>query len=67
MQIHAESFKIQAEASKMNALAVTEIAHGITKLADTAAVMAINEKERIRVFEKRIAIMEHMLPTYLNE
>lgn len=67
MQIHAESSKIQAEASRMNALAVTEIAHGISKLADTAAVMAINEKERIRVFEKLTAIMEHMLPTYLNK
>lgn len=67
MQIHAESSKIQAEASRMNALAVTETVHGITKLADTAAVMAIDEKERIQVFEKLTVIMKHVLPTYLNE
>ncbi|XP_067206906.1 uncharacterized protein [Linepithema humile] len=35
--MHAESVKVQAEASKMSALAMTEIAHAIQKLADTAA------------------------------
>lgn len=36
--MHAESAKMQAEASKMNALAITEIPHAIQKLSDTAAV-----------------------------
>ncbi|XP_032690768.1 uncharacterized protein LOC116853706 [Odontomachus brunneus] len=65
--IHAESAKIQAEASKMNALAITEIAHAITKLADTAAVQAINDNERIQVFNKLTTVLENLAPTYLNE
>lgn len=65
--MHAESAKMQAEASKMNALAITEIAHAIQKLSDTAAVQAVNDNERIRVFEKLTTILENLLPTYLNE
>ncbi|XP_032690591.1 uncharacterized protein LOC116853576 [Odontomachus brunneus] len=65
--IYAESAKIQAEASKMNALAITEIAHAITKLADTAAVQAINDNERIQVFNKLTTVLENLAPTYLNE
>lgn len=67
MQIHAESAKVQAEASRMHALAMTKIAHAIQKLADTAAVQAVNDSERIRVFEKLTIMMENLLPTYLNE
>ncbi|XP_067211588.1 uncharacterized protein [Linepithema humile] len=65
--MHAESAKVQAEASKMSALAMTEIAHAIQKLADTAAVQAVNDSERIRVFEKLTTILENLSPTYLNE
>lgn len=65
MQIHAKSAKVQAEASRMHALAMTEIAHAIQKLADTTAVQAVNE--RIRVFEKLTIMMKNLLPTYLNE
>lgn len=65
--MHAKSAKVQAEASKMSALAMTEIAHAIQKLADTAAVQAVNDSERIRVFEKLTTILENLSPTYLNE
>lgn len=51
----------------MHALAMTEIAHAIQKLADTAAVQSVNNSERIRVFEKLTIMMENLLPTYLNE
>jgi len=67
LQIHAESAKIQAEASKISALAITEIAHAITKIADTVAEQTINDKERIRVFEKLTTVLENLAPTYLNE
>lgn len=63
----AECAKIQAEASKMHSLAMTEIANAVKKLADTAAVQVINDSERIRVFEKITRIMENILPTYINE
>lgn len=46
---------------------MTEIAHAIQKLADTAAVQAINDSERIRVFEKLTTILENLLPTYLKD
>lgn len=67
MQIHAQAAKILAEASRMNALAMTEIAHAVQKLADTAVVQTANDSERIRVFDKLTAILENLLPTYLKE
>ncbi|XP_071577502.1 uncharacterized protein [Temnothorax nylanderi] len=65
--MHAEAAKVQAEASKMNALAITEIAQAIQKLADTAAVQAVNDSEQIRIFEKLTIILENMVPTYVND
>lgn len=66
--MHAESTKIQAEASKMNALAITEIAHAMQKLADTAAVQAFNDTKRIEVFQKLTTVLENLLPTtYLQD
>lgn len=64
--MHAECAKIQAEASKINALAITEIAHAMQKLADTAAVQAVNDSKRIKVFEKLTTVLENLLPTYLQ-
>lgn len=64
MQIHAESARIQAEASRMNALAISNIGNAIQKLADTAAIQAINETKRIQVFEKLTIVLENV--TYLS-
>jgi len=63
LQMHAEAAKIQAKACEMNALAVTEIAHAITKLA---AVQTTNDTERIRIFEKLVTIMEKLLSNYVD-
>jgi len=64
--MHAEAAKIQAKACDMNALAVTEIAHAVTKLADVAAIQTANDTERIRIFEKLVTIMEKLLPNYVD-
>ncbi|KAK0158021.1 hypothetical protein PV328_011688 [Microctonus aethiopoides] len=65
--MHAESAKVQAEASTTNALAVTEIAQAVKKMADAANLQAVNDSERIRVFEKLITVLENLLPTYLQD
>lgn len=51
----------------MNAIAITKIADAIQKLTDATAVQAVNDNERIRVFEKLTAVLETLLPSYLHE
>ncbi|GAB1858931.1 Rna-directed dna polymerase from mobile element jockey-like protein [Camponotus japonicus] len=60
--IHAEAAKAQATASEMHAHVMTEIALAVQKLADTAAVQADNERERIQIFEKLVTLLNPSLP-----
>ncbi|XP_011170306.1 uncharacterized protein LOC105203229 [Solenopsis invicta] len=65
--MHAECATIQAEVCRMNALAMTKIADAIEKMADTAAIQAVNDSKRIKIFEKFMKIFENLLPTYMKE
>lgn len=65
--MHAECATIQAEICRMNALAMTKIADATEKMADTAAIQAVNDSKRIKVFEKLTKILENVLPTYMKE
>ncbi|KMQ88042.1 rna-directed dna polymerase from mobile element jockey-like protein [Lasius niger] len=64
--MHAEAAKAQAAASEMHAHAMTEIASAVQKLADTAAIQADNEKERIQIFDKLVTILNPSLPENTN-
>lgn len=66
LQMHAEAAKAQAAASEMHAHAMTEIASAVQKLADTAAIQADNEKERIQIFDKLVTILNPSLPENTN-
>lgn len=63
----AESAKAQAEAAKMSALAISQMAQGFGKFADAAAAQVVNDRERTRVFEKLTNVLENLLPSYINE